>query len=677
MRIIYFLFCYFVSAAFCFSQSEDSNSLKSFIDGLSSQKEDTIKVQTFDTICKKYLKEDLTKVNFYNNKLLKLSIALKYLKGYGLYYYYLSKTYQRALDLNKSIFFAKKALKIFYEIKDWDNYFLACNTIAHSMQINEDVDESIQFLLENIKIAKKKRKFKAIGKMLNKLSIICLEWNRPKECLIYSNLAIKYPCSIKTKTYIYRTIADVNIAFNDFEEATKYNNLALLHANTILGGNYIYIQKIKILHEQRRHKEALEIILKRKQLNKKLTIDEKNLNTLYLSKCYFYIKKYELALRTIKSILKETLLTDNDYFKVELLTHQSNIYLASKNTLQAKLNIDKAIDLFDPKYHFELELNLYTTKYMVEQAFNNYQEAFIYRNKAAEFQTKDNLRMNQEKLSYLQASFEINDKNYKIKKLETAQLLKAIEVKKQKNYILLSSIALVFSFLLTLFFIRTNKIIKLKNSIIEIEKLRTQKSLQEKEILLKEIHHRVKNNMQTVISLLKIQSLDAKELSVEDFISVSETRINSMIMVHENLYQNHDLSKVDFKEYLNNLTTSIKSAYQGFKKIEIQIDISNIYFDVQTAIPIGLIVNELVNNAYKHAFKNKEKGIILIQITQKDDQYQLMVSDDGLGITNHQINHNGLGLELVRLLVSQIKGSLEMDNSNGTSFKIKFKNVIV
>ena len=183
--------------------------------------------------------------------------------------------------------------------------------------------------------------------------------------------------------------------------------------------------------------------------------------------------------------------------------------------------------------------------------------------------------------------------------------------------------------------------------------------------------------MQTVISLLKIQSLDAKELSVEDFISVSEARINSMVMVHENLYQNHDLSKVDFKEYLNNLTTSIKSAYQGFKKIEIQIDISNIYFDVQTAIPIGLIVNELVNNAYKHAFKNKEKGIILIQITQKDDQYQLMVSDDGLGITNQQINHNGLGLELVRLLISQIKGILEMDNSNGTSFKIKFKNVIV
>ena len=85
----------------------------------------------------------------------------------------------------------------------------------------------------------------------------------------------------------------------------------------------------------------------------------------------------------------------------------------------------------------------------------------------------------------------------------------------------------------------------------------------------------------------------------------------------------------------------------------------------------------MVNNAYKHAFKNKEKGIILIQITQKDDQYQLMVSDDGLGITNQQINHNGLGLELVRLLISQIKGILEMDNSNGTSFKIKFKNVIV
>ncbi len=677
MKKIYFLFTFLFFVTLCFSQTKHEQRLDSLYNVLSYQKEDTLKVDVYGAICKELLSGNTKKINFYNNKILKLSQELKYQKGFGLYYVNLSMLFYFNSEHEKTLVIIEKAKNIFYKIKDWDNYFYSCAVLGNFLTAQKKIKEAKTLFLTSIQFANKKRKLKVIGKLYYRLSLLCVEWDMPKDALIYANLALKYHCDKNTKSNIYNNIAGVNIAFNNFEQAAKYINLALSLVESPVGKNYMNIRKIDILIGQKKYKEALATILESKKNEKILDQREKDFNIFYLSICYYHLKKYDLALQFVNEVLNKQLPNWGDFFKVQLYTHLSAIYLAMDNKIKAKQIIDVAINLFDPEDLFELELKLYTTKYRVEEALGNYQEALVYFKKISNFKDKNTIRMNQEKLSYLQASFEINDKNYKIKKLETAQLLKAIEVKKQKNYILLSSIALVFSFLLTLFFIRTNKIIKLKNSIIEIEKLRTQKSLQEKEILLKEIHHRVKNNMQTVISLLKIQSLDAKELSVEDFISVSETRINSMIMVHENLYQNHDLSKVDFKEYLNNLTTSIKSAYQGFKKIEIQIDISNIYFDVQTAIPIGLIVNELVNNAYKHAFKNKEKGIILIQITQKDDQYQLMVSDDGLGITNHQINHNGLGLELVRLLISQIKGILEMDNSNGTSFKIKFKNVIV
>ena len=677
MKKIYFFFTFLFFFTLCFSQTKHEQRLDSLYNVLSYQKEDTLKVVVYGVICKELLSGNTKKINFYNNKILKLSQELKYQKGFVLYYVNLSMLFYFNSEHEKTLVIIEKAKNIFYKIKDWDNYFYSCAVLGNFLTAQKKIKEAKTLYLTSIQFANKKRKLKVIGKLYYRLSLLCVEWDMPKDALIYANLALKYHCDKNTKSNIYNNIAGVNIAFNNFEQAAKYINLALSLVESPVGKNYMNIRKIDILIEQKKYKEALATILESKKNEKILDQREKDFNIFYLSICYYHLKKYDLALQFVNEVLNKQLPNWGDFFKVQLYTHLSAIYLAMANKIKAKQIIDVAISHFDPEDLFELELKLYTTKYRVEEALGNYQEALVYFKKISNFKDKNTIRMNQEKLSYLQASFEINDKNYKIKKLETAQLLKAIEVKKQKNYILLSSIALVFSFLLTLFFIRTNKIIKLKNSIIEIEKLRTQKSLQEKEILLKEIHHRVKNNMQTVISLLKIQSLDAKELSVEDFISVSETRINSMIMVHENLYQNHDLSKVDFKEYLNNLTTSIKSAYQGFKIIDMQIDINEIYFDVQTAIPIGLIVNELVNNAYKHAFKNKEKGIILIQITQKDDQYQLMVSDDGLGITNHQINHNGLGLELVRLLISQIKGILEMDNSNGTSFKIKFKNVIV
>ncbi len=677
MRIICLLVCYFGSAIFCFPQSENSKILKNLVNALSSQKEDTLKVLSYETICKNYLNEDFTEVNYYNNKLLKLSVALKYKKGYGLYYYYLAKTYRKTQDLSKSIFYAKKALKTFHEIKDWDNYFISSALLANYIQNIGKVEWAKTFLLNNINLAKKKRKFNSVGILYYGLSVTCLEWNMLKECLIYSNLAIKHPCNDEIKNKIYMNIADVNIAFNDFEEATKYNNLAILNAYITTNENYIYIQKTKILIEQKKYNEALLIILNRKKLDTKLTRDEKNWNIFYLSKCYFYLKKYEIAMQTIETLLKEASLSDSTYFKVLMLTYQSNIYLALNNKLLARENIDKAINLFDSKLHFELELSLYTTKYMVEQTLENYQEAFKYRNKAAEFENKNNLRINQEKLSYLQTNFEINDKNNKIKKLESAQFIKAIELKKQKDLITFIGILLLIALSFVFFYVKTNKTIKKKNKLIENEKLLTQKSLQEKEILLKEIHHRVKNNMQTVISLLKIQSLDEKESTIADFVSVSESRINSMILIHENLYLNETLDRICFEEYLDNLKHSIIVSQKSSNNIKLDVIVKKVCLNIQTAIPIGLIINELVTNAYKHAFSNQDNGQILIQLVQIDKEFQLTICDNGSGISSCQLKKNSLGLELVRLLVSQIKGVIEMDNSTGTSYTIRFKSVIV
>lgn len=210
-------------------------------------------------------------------------------------------------------------------------------------------------------------------------------------------------------------------------------------------------------------------------------------------------------------------------------------------------------------------------------------------------------------------------------------------------------------------------------------------SLQEKEILLREIHHRVKNNMQIISSLLKLQInyVDNKEViaAFED----SNFRIRSMSLVHEKLYGSHNLSRIDFKEYIQTLTNELARANNvDISKIQVDVtDIAAVSLDIDNAIPCGLLINELVSNAFKYAFpgyknwKDSKKGVIkIILCTTGLDDIELEVSDNGVGLPEdfNMLESKTLGLHLVSILVeNQLKGRLEVSSENGAKFKIKFK----
>ncbi|MBU1101780.1 MAG: PAS domain S-box protein [Bacteroidetes bacterium] len=210
-------------------------------------------------------------------------------------------------------------------------------------------------------------------------------------------------------------------------------------------------------------------------------------------------------------------------------------------------------------------------------------------------------------------------------------------------------------------------------------------SLKEKEVLLREIHHRVKNNMQVISSLLKLQAnyVDNKEVAAafED----SNLRIRSMSLVHEKLYQSHNLSRIDFKEYMRTLTNELARASNiDMSKIHIDItDFSAVSLDIDFAIPCGLLINELVSNAFKYAFpgykdwEDSKKGFIKITLcTTGIDDIELEVSDNGVGLPAdfNLIESKTLGLHLVSILVeNQLNGSLKVSSEHGAKFKIKFK----
>jgi len=203
-------------------------------------------------------------------------------------------------------------------------------------------------------------------------------------------------------------------------------------------------------------------------------------------------------------------------------------------------------------------------------------------------------------------------------------------------------------------------------------------NLKEKETLLQEIHHRVKNNMQVISSLLKLQSNSYDDERIKKPLLESQNRVKAMAAVHENLYKSKNLSSISILPFLKELTTSILASYQlSSENITLEIDSDEIFINLEQASPLGLIVNELVSNSLKHAFTDGHKGEIHINLKRvNDDHIHLCFSDDGIGlpVSLDWRNLDSLGLKLVlNLAENQLDGSIKMEVKNGTQFDIIFR----
>jgi len=211
-------------------------------------------------------------------------------------------------------------------------------------------------------------------------------------------------------------------------------------------------------------------------------------------------------------------------------------------------------------------------------------------------------------------------------------------------------------------------------------------SLKEKEVLLKEIHHRVKNNLQIIHSLLNLQSIRIDDSRMREKLKQSQNRIKSMALIHETLYQSKDFARIDFREYIKELSTHLFSSYGAdSKNIKLSIDADNVFLSIDKAIPCSLIINEIVSNALKHGFLVKKKGKIRITLHSnskgsygKDNTTphlcRLIISNNGIKFPEDLDfrNTESVGLQLVCALTEQLKGTIELDKSTGTEFKITF-----
>lgn len=202
---------------------------------------------------------------------------------------------------------------------------------------------------------------------------------------------------------------------------------------------------------------------------------------------------------------------------------------------------------------------------------------------------------------------------------------------------------------------------------------RLQASLREKEVLLRELHHRVKNNLQVIASMLRLQSGVAKNEETRQALQESCERIYSIALVHEQLYREESLERVKLGNYIRELVQRLCTAYEApTARIKTEIEVSECNLPLAMAIPCGLVIHELVSNALKHAFPDNRSGLITVSVHEEaDGNYNLTVKDDGVGMASTE-NNKTLGLGLMRAVVNQLKGKAELKQTSGTTWTIKF-----
>ena len=208
------------------------------------------------------------------------------------------------------------------------------------------------------------------------------------------------------------------------------------------------------------------------------------------------------------------------------------------------------------------------------------------------------------------------------------------------------------------------------------EEERIRAALKEKEILLGEIHHRVKNNLQIISSLLTLQAAHILDPAAQDLLRDSQNRIQSMALIHETLYGSNDFAQVDFAIFVDKLLAALIGSYNtDTSRIAIRVDVEPVCLPIDIAVPCGLVVNELITNAFRHAFRGRERGEIRVSLTrQPGGDALLSVSDDGIGLSDQADTapDDTLGLQLVELLAGQMEGTLSINRSNPTRFSLLF-----
>lgn len=355
--------------------------------------------------------------------------------------------------------------------------------------------------------------------------------------------------------------------------------------------------------------------------------------------------------------------------KMYLYISLSEVYLEQEQPSKAMQMAFHAEEIARPANNRPALRDIYLNLAKAFEQLNNYKNAVAYQQKAVVI--RDSILKDEERktLYEMEARFQNKKKQEEINRLDLMNELNSVKLRANRrlNRLLLAGLGmllLVVGFISYLY------------RRIKAQKVLIDKSLEQKEALLREIHHRVKNNLQIISSLLSLQSRQIDDPKAHEIFTESKNRVKSMALIHQNLYQEEDLIGVDIPKYIDHLANNLVSTYQLGEQLNVITDVDDIKMDVEMIIPIGLILNELITNALKYAYKQTNHAQMRIVFKRKNDNLILSVEDNGSGMPDDfDINNSkGLGFKLVKTFMKKLKGEIRIEKAEGTKIVLSFPN---
>lgn len=388
-----------------------------------------------------------------------------------------------------------------------------------------------------------------------------------------------------------------------------------------------------------------------------------NLSDVYISltDLHAYLKNYEKAEKAGKNAIKYAELLDNNFMLMRSWLSMGKLQNSSGQTAEAIISLEKSIDIATKDFGDEFYLN--QAYAALSEAFSQtgqYKRAFEAHKRYAELKDSIFTSKADERISKLQTEFDVALKE------DTIKLQEARIAQQKSRQLLILIVTGAMALLLGAVFLALKNNRK-KNALLK-------KQNEEKEFLLKEIHHRVKNNLEIVSSLLLLQSAKLDDEAAIDAMQESQNRVQSMSMIHQRLYLGDNLASIEMRDYFITLGNHVLDSFGAQKRVILKCAMDRLDLDVDTAVPLGLIVNELLTNAMKYAFPDNQDGEVNISLLSKaSGAMELKVTDNGVGKNGDLAKGSGFGTQLINLLVKQIDGKLHCRTDKGTEVAIRFK----
>ncbi len=543
-------------------------------------------------------------------------------------------------------------------------------------------------------------------------------------CLFYLNNAKRIFATQKENTLLANTISDIALAYylRGIYEVSLRNHFDALKIREVAGDKSLIAKSynnIGLVYRARKdYFNATTYYMRSLQLKKELADSAGQLNSLMnIGSCYQYQRKYDSALLFSRQTLTLSRLISKRKDEANSLANIGVAYAglqqmdeAEKNLLEAsakaaaieyteplfsiyegmgtimmsRKNYDKALDWYNKgvllaseKGRKEMLANFYNSLADCYEKKGDYNLAYNF------IRNSENIRdslLNEENLRQIN---EMNAIYETSKKEETIDVLNKegkqkeaalIRSNRERNYFIIA--AILFSALACLAFYAYRNNRKQKDQ-LNRQKIIIEKSLLEKETLLREIHHRVKNNLQIISGLLNLQSRQIENPEAQEAVREGRNRVKSMALIHQKLYQQDNLTGVHMKEYLNDLVATVQQTFRDNNTtVQASVICHNLSLDVDTAIPLGLIINELVTNCYKYAFTGRKAGQIIIRLEEQQKELLLEVKDDGIGFpTDFDMNNTkSFGMKLVQSLSAKLEAAIETKNEDGALFRLTIHN---